>query len=357
MKAIVISPNLDPNINISGISSVTKFIIENNKSYSYIPIEIGKRDNENRGFRWGYRLFKEYLYYFKLIVVDRIKIIHFNYPLNTFSIIRDTPIIFFTRLLDCKVIIHLHGGEFLMKEYLPTWVLYFLKNTFSGKETIIVLSEQEKLVITKKFQATNVKVLPNCVDLSDAHKFSKILNNNNSLRILFFGRITSSKGLNVIIDAFKLIYNQPIEVYFNCAGKGPEESTFIKEIKNLMNDNFSHLGVLTGNSKLEVLKNNDVFILPSLSGEGLPMALLEAMSFGLVPIVTDDGSMKYVVTDNVNGFIVNKSSPEEIVSKILELANNRNLLQELSQMAQEHIFKNYNPNLYINQLNKIYESE
>ncbi len=46
MKYIIVSPSLDPTQNVSGISAVTQFIIENNKSIKYIHFELGKKDNE-----------------------------------------------------------------------------------------------------------------------------------------------------------------------------------------------------------------------------------------------------------------------------------------------------------------------
>ena len=49
MKAIINSPSLDPKVNVSGISSITQFIISNNKEVDYIHFEVGKRDAESGG--------------------------------------------------------------------------------------------------------------------------------------------------------------------------------------------------------------------------------------------------------------------------------------------------------------------
>lgn len=357
MSVIITAPSLDPNLNVSGVSSVAKFIIDNNKDYKYFHLELGKRDNETRGLGWGLRILKALITLFIQLLTGKANIVHFNYALSKPSIIRDTPFIFVTRLFNVKLIIHLHGGEFLMKENPPQWIKRYLEYVLNGNESKIVLSELEKQVVEAKFKAKNVFVLPNCVDLGEAQSFQRVINNTSPLKVLFMGRITISKGIEQIVDAFKLLKNEGIAVEFSCAGKGPEADIFIGEMTKILGDKFIYNGVVKGAGKIDLLKKCDVFILPSLFGEGLPMALLEAMSFGLVPIVTDDGSMKFTVEDKKSGFVVAKESPEEIMQAIKSLANDRSQLGNMSQEAQKNIFTNYNPEVYIQKLDQLYEGK
>ena len=121
-----------------------------------------------------------------------------------------------------------------------------------------------------------------------------------------------------------------------------------------MGADFEFKVVVQGASKSGLYKNCNVFLLPSLF-EGLPMSLLEAMSFGLVPVVTGVGSMKYAVTNKQNGIIVEKDPAAEIAAAIELFSTNKSTLQQLSNNAAEYIFKNYSPEDYIAKLNKIYE--
>ena len=61
----------------------------------------------------------------------------------------------------------------------------------------------------------------------------------------------------------------------------------------------------------------DLFILPSFS-EGLPVTLLEAMACGCIPITTDVGDIREVVSDGFNGFIIKTIEPEKIAEKIIK---------------------------------------
>jgi glycosyltransferase involved in cell wall biosynthesis len=89
----------------------------------------------------------------------------------------------------------------------------------------------------------------------------------------------------------------------------------------------------------------------------LPIALLESMSFGLVPITTNVGSINQVIHNGENGIIVKTHSSQEIEFAIEKLSKERMLMHKLSKNAKHHIFTNFNPELYINRLNEIYNYE
>lgn len=85
------------------------------------------------------------------------------------------------------------------------------------------------------------------------------------------------------------------------------------------------------------------------------MSLLEGMSFGEVPVVTDVGSMGEVVSDGVNGLIVKVKDSDSIADAIAKMCADRNLLRELSNRAQMTITDNFSPEEYISKLNNIYD--
>jgi len=86
-----------------------------------------------------------------------------------------------------------------------------------------------------------------------------------------------------------------------------------------------------------ILPNCHVTVLPSLRREGLPRAIIEAMIGGAVPIVTDSGGSPELVVDGQCGFVVPPGEADPIRDRILELYNDRGLLQRLSNAAQERI--------------------
>jgi glycosyltransferase involved in cell wall biosynthesis len=356
MKIIITSPSLNVNDNVSGISSVAQVIISYNTENEYLHFELGKKDNENRNLSWFFRILKVYFKWFYLLLTKRSILIHFNLALSKPSILRDSPLILLARIFQKRMVIHIHGGGFLMHKKNPSWMNSLLNLVLSGRTPIIVLSPLEKEVLENRFNLRGVKVLPNCPGLKEAIEFGRLYSEKDILNLLFLGRISSDKGIDYIYQALEILKNKGIRLKFIMAGKGPEEELFTGKFRDLLGVDFDFKGVVSGNQKIMLLKDCNVFLLPSFY-EGLPMALLESMSFGLVPITTNVGSIKNVITDGLNGIIVRSHSSEDIVNAIEKLSKERDFMIQLSKNASQYIFSNFNPASYIARLNEIYNYE
>ena len=113
MKIIVVAPSLDPSKNVSGISSVTKFIISNNKEKEYIHFELGRKDNEKGGIFRIFSILKNMREWKKMLNKERDAIIHYNFPLSKSSILRDPLFMGIALQQKRKMVVHIHGGVFL----------------------------------------------------------------------------------------------------------------------------------------------------------------------------------------------------------------------------------------------------
>jgi len=254
------------------------------------------------------------------------------------------------------MLLHLHGGEYLMHDDHPAWVKTMISAILAGNNPKVVLSIVEEEYIVKKYNCKNVYTLPNCIDLTEAGKFERTERSTPGLVLLFLGRIVADKGLEYIFQALKALKNQGLPITFVLAGKGPDEEEYKKKFNDLLGKSFDFRGVVGGESKSSAFKDCDVFLLPSFF-EGLPIALLEAMSFGLVPVTTDVGSIGNVVKHNIDGILVRTKSSNDIVDAIVKLNSDRQFLYQLSTSAKKLIFKEYSPASYFDLLNNIYQYE
>ena len=84
------------------------------------------------------------------------------------------------------------------------------------------------------------------------------------------------------------------------------------------------------------------------------MALLETMAAGVVPIVTDDASMKYVVRHAINGIRINKKDPIDLSEKIKYVIAHPDIYHALSMKARNTIVEKFDIKDYIHKLNEIY---
>lgn len=353
-RIIITSPSLDLNRNLGGISTVAGFVISNNKKYHYSHFELGKHDNEKRNVLYLFRILKVWVHWFFLMIFGKKLLIHFNIALERRSLIRDSPLLLFAKLLRKQMIIHIHGGLYMGKEQMPYWIKKILVSVLSGKDPIIVLSPVEQESIVRKFRARNVLVLPNSLDLNEAKEFSRVYSHEGTLTLLFLGRIVKDKGVEYIFQALKALKERGFVFKFLLAGSGEDKDEYVNRFSEILGPYFEYMGVVSGNAKTALLEKSDVFLLPSFY-EGLPVSLLESMSFGLVPIVTGVGSIKSVVTDGNNGIIVEKKSFEDIYEAIIKLIREKDLVEELGINARQYIFEHFNPDIYIKELNKIYE--
>lgn len=351
-KIIISAPSLDPTKNVSGISSVVNFIIDNNKEFEYVHFEIGRRDNERFGINRVFSIAKAIMTWLKLLNNNPNAIIHYSFPLSTPSIIRDPLFMWIAKMKKHKMVIHIHGGVFLTSKTIPLAIEKIMRWVFSWDVPFIVLSNSEKETLHKRFGAKNVCVLPNCVDLKDAETFVKE-ESTNPLRLGYFGRIAETKGMKYLLEACVELKKQGIPFILDLAGKEENENEFLPSFESALGDQFHYSGIISGKNKSEYLRKLDVFILPSYF-EGLPMSLLECMSYGCVPVTTPVGSIPEVINDGENGVFIKTKDSDTIVKVIKQLNENRLSILKIGLKAKDCIFSNFSPKTYIEELNNIY---
>lgn len=354
MKVIINSPSLDPKVNVSGISSVTQFIISNNKEADYIHFEVGRKDAESQGTLSRItRILRNKKEWEQLLKQNKDTVVHYNIPLMKAAIIRDYMLIKIVHDLGMPIVLHIHGGNYIKERNRPWYIRKLLKRIFAWGKHVVVLGEEEKSILEEDFKLKNLTSLPNCIDLSEAKEFNRNIDDKEFLDILYIGRIEPNKGIDYTFEACKTLKNKGVKTHLHFAGKEEIEGQYIPKFKEEFGEDFTFHGIVSGKKKNELLKKCDIFLLPSFY-EGLPMSLLETMSFGLVPVVTPVGSIPTVVTDKTNGLFINIKNTADIVEAIERLVADKEFSATLSQKAKETIVEKFDDRKYIKQLNELY---
>ena len=355
MKVIINSPSLDPKVNVSGISAVTQFIISNNKEIDYIHFEVGRKDAESQGaLSRVTRILRNKKEWERLLKQNKDTVIHYNMPLMKSAIIRDYMLLKVAHSLKMPIVLHIHGGNYIKERNRPWYINRLLKSIFSWGKHVIVLGEEEKEILEEDFKLNNIVSLPNSIDLSEAREFNRNIEGKEILDILYLGRIEPNKGIDYIFEACKALKSEGVKFHLNFAGKEEIEGQYIPKFKEEFGKDFTFHGVVSGNKKSELLKKCEVFLLPSFF-EGLPMSLLETMSFGQVPVVTAVGSIPSVVTDNINGVFIGIKNTDDIVCAVKRIAKDREFYSNLSENAKKTIIEKFDDRKYIEQLNLLYQ--
>lgn len=353
IRVLISSPSLDASKNVSGISAVVAALIESNKEVQYYHLELGRTDKDKLGIVSYLNSIWKLISFPFVVICKKVDVYHQNLPFNNKGLLREFLFNLLARLCIIPVVLHIHGGEFLMKKPNSKLKLMLINSIFHGCKVRIVLSdvEMESLKILYGYDSIS---LPNSVN-TEFYSCKELKTFNSIPKVIFLGRFHESKGLLVMIKAFRELYKK-YRFKFLLFGKGDLESFIVKELKAFMGEDFYFGGVVSGEEKVNALTESDYFILPSIYGEGLPIALLEAMSCGLIPIVTDDASMKVVVQHMKNGIRIEKGSSldiEEKLETLFKLPIDKK--KRMSFNAVRTVKENYSSEKFLTKLDSIYK--
>jgi len=354
-SVLITAPSLDEQSNVSGISTVVRNIMEfSGETVKYFHFKVGKQDKKNRSVSWFFDQVFLLPNFIRNVLKWKIDAVHLNTGFEKPALTRDFLIFFVAKyILGKKIIFHAHGGYYLMNPPRKNSYLNYLITTLLQKsDVVIVLSEIEKKTLMSNYSFNNCFALPNAVAQKNVDHLEKDF--SGTLKLCFLGRIVKSKGIFVILDALRSMEKHYKDFSFNLYGTGPELTTVLSDLETIKGLNFTYHGIVGGAKKWEALECSHIFLLPSLYGEGLPMAILEAMNVKCVPVVTNDASISAVVQNDYNGFIVEKGDVEDLASRLTYVIENRQVLSDLSEKAHDTIDKKFTMHQYAINLYNIY---
>lgn len=183
-----------------------------------------------------------------------------------------------------------------------------------------------------------VVCIPNGIEVPDRWpKEEYNFEAEKQLRVIYIGALThTQKGVLHLPGIFKKVAEEGISLRVDIVGDGPEKEKLINDFKDeCQNIDIVMHGALPNSKTLKLLSKSHVLIMPS-HFEGLPLVLLEAISGGVVPIVSKlNGCTDFVVNDGQNGFLVEIGDVVGFAKALIKLANDRFLLKSLSFSAWE----------------------
>lgn len=349
MKILITAPSLDEKENVSGISTVVRQIIENSEQ-EFFHFKAGRKDGKKNLAFW---VVDQVLLLPRFLLKIRRKkpdILHLNTALTPLAIGRDTILAKVAESIKTPVLLHIHGGKFFTQDFSNSFFKRLTEKMIRRSSVIVVLSEIEKDFIEKHYQNLDVRILQNAVSLDESEKREL---EKTEKTIIFLGRLHEGKGLKEIIEACRILKNENIKFCFRCYGEGQEKDSFVRQMTEVLGDGFYYGGIVSGGEKWKALAESDIFLLPT-HYEGLPMALLEAMVAGCVPIVSDVGSIGKVIENGENGFLINPRDVSQIVERLKYLLSDQTDWGNLQKNAKKTIAERFDLKDYIKKLEHIY---
>ena len=239
------------------------------------------------------------------------------------SVLRISILVLVARLFQKPVIIHTHGCEFhSFYDSLPLFLQTYVSWIFKQCVRVLVLSKswQDYYVSQCGLSPERTFVLTNPVDFPDVVPDRR---NSEKVTFLFLGRVGHRKGAFDLLQAFSNLPKEEQEkAELIIAGDGEvEKARDLVETLGIQSY-VSIRGWLSQEKCKELLAQADVFILPSYN-EGLPMAILEAMGWGLPIISTPVGGIPEIVVSGKTGLLVPPSDVQQIKTAIQFFIENK----------------------------------
>lgn len=224
---------------------------------------------------------------------------------------------------------------------------------------VVAVSEQVRTDMLKAgIPATKITVIDNGVPLNkeagDAAKLRVEFGISGSALIVgCIARLSLEKGHTYLLEAAKKITDDSHNVYFILFGEGPLEGELKDRVKELgLEKRILFAGYR--NDMGNVYSAIDVLVQPSLR-EGLPLSLLEAMSYGKAVIATSVGAVPELITNMQTGLLIKPASVEKISQSLKTLINDSQLRVELGKNAREFVKARYSLEKMISSYRQVYK--
>lgn len=266
---------------------------------------------------------------------------------------RKAVVCLMARVAGRPYIVHVHGGGFsrFYEQECGRAGRRLIRSTLAHAALVIALSEEWRERLLKISPAARVEVLHNAVPIPDSDRPQPSAERDRTL--LFLGHLLPEKGVYELVKAFAHLAERFPDLKLVLGGVG--QSAALRELANQLGvgDRVGFPGWLGPEGKSAALAASTIFLLPSYH-EGMPMALLEAMSWGLPVIATPVGGIPQIVTHEVNGLLIPPADVAALTAAIERLLQDCALRIRLGHAARTTIISGFSLEDAMRKLDSIY---
>ena len=353
LNVLISAPSLDSTVNVSGVSTVVRGLISAlDGKVRYTHTLVGS-PQKGSGLARQVSSLGNILGSLVEIVRSSASVFHSNTALNPKSIYRDMVLCALAKASGKKLLLHIHGGRYLDEEAegsLKSAIVLLLKMA----DCVVFLSKTELKIGASRYPeyAAKMSSIYNSVDLIGTEHAATVRPDHPETRVVFVGRLAAEKGIDVLLKVALGRYDPP--VHFTIFGDGPLSVDVVSAASS--NKSLTYAGVFRHADWKTALGQHDILLLPSHSGEGMPMVVLEAMSLGTIPIATSLGSIPEILVDGERGYIVPVNDSAAIVDRIQMLASDKVLALSMRKRCRDFAAGNFDAETTSLAFLKLYEN-
>ncbi len=260
------------------------------------------------------------------------------------------------KLFGKRCVATIHGLDHQRAKWgrFASWYIKFGEKCAAAlADEIIVLSKSVQDYFQKTYNRSTIYI-PNGVNKVEKRQADEIVSRfglEEREYILFLGRLVPEKGVMSLVEAYKKLSTDKKLVI---AGGSSDTEEYEKELKAAAADcpNIIFTGFVQGRVLEELFSNAYLYVLPS-DVEGMPLSLLEAMSYGNCCLVSDIPECTSVIEDC--GCVFERNEKDSLKNKLQELCDSPETVQSFMAMSAEYICSKYNWDDVVSQTVEIYK--
>lgn len=291
----------------------------------------------------------------RAVWVDGAELLHIH-TCSGFAFWRDALLALAGRVSGARCLLHIHGGGFArFAAGLPGPAQYALRWVLESADGVIVLGRRWLDALRPFAPRARWFIIPNGVAVPADPPAAQ----DREPICLFLGTFTPAKGARDLVSAWGRIASGHPEWTLILAGGETEpgqRETIVQAIEAAgLAGRVQLPGVVVGEAKGSLFRRSAVFVLPS-HVEAMPMALLEAMSFGLAVVASDVGAVGEVVSEGQNGLLVPPGDVDVLADALERLLDRSDLRERLGSAGQRRIRETFGQDVMVARLFDAYNA-
>lgn len=290
-----------------------------------------------------------YFCFLKILLTDRPDIVHIHSSFGP-SFYRKMPFIYISAWAGIPVVNHIHGADFdAFYENASDVKRKRVRRTYRKCTRIIVLSEEWKEKIAQIVPSDRIDRIENyCIVPEEPYDTGRRKN-----QILFLGAFEERKGCYDIPVIFETVKQKCPQARLVMAGDGEMEQVKAAFSKKNLLPGVEFPGWVRGRDKKKLLRESAVFLFPSYK-EGMPIAVLEAMSCGMGIVTTTAGGIPQLIHHQESGYLEAPGHLTEMAEDVIRLLQNEELCHHMGTKARETAQLKYSLEAHLQKLDKTY---
>jgi glycosyltransferase involved in cell wall biosynthesis len=227
-----------------------------------------------------------------------------------------------------------------------TW--HYMHWFYGQLDTVFVNSEEYRQSwIDRGLDPGKIRIFPRGLDtelFTPARRqpafWEKFGESNGQVRLLYVGRISREKDLDILANAYRRLRNEGLPVQLFVVGHGPYSQTLSETLPDAV-----FTGYLTGVELATAYASADVFAFPSTT-DTFGNVIIEAQACGVPVVVSDSGGPKELVEDKTNGLITKSHDVDDFTRAVRELAIDPSLRKRMGDAARKSVVDRSWPNAF-----------